>query len=490
MAGSYTASSLLAIVEKEQKDEAEKRTCSNLFLLVDNRPNQANVVRLRELARDTPNAIIYLNRNNIVCSEDELNNERRAAEILNMANMPTSQGNNTPSPGIFTGAVSPSPFLFGSSSSQSPPRIARPGISGVTIQVPRVRQDYQDRTPMTPDEVVGVIRSKVVHITSDDVRVALETYVSSIPKNDESYNNGEVKVKVFQGVPVSISNVIAAGTAVLDAILYMTYRENTDNNQIFEVSEKPLTEVSSLEITDNLLTAQRAIKGAFCCIYNQGFLPSLGATDKNLSKFVRETIFKNTDLTTKAFCEALSCTDPAKFPAYSFLMVELNHVPTAVASRCKMSIAGNKAVRYAREAAKFEKGTIGATPTDMNAMEAFMERRRKLDLALQIVNFLVSISTNVETQKALHPLNPNRPTIKNFTLKLTCAIIYSLSEDGRVEFRNHIIRKNIEAFRKDVNIFGELGNNQLPVFSVLENQEADFGDLSLAGVRAAYNMIN
>nr|WNV27214.1 coat protein [pepper chlorosis associated virus] len=334
-----------------------------------------------------------------------------------------------------------------------------------------------------------IIIGKSLSLDQDKIKDVLEKYVKELPKTVETYKAGDVLIKNFKGVSTGISSLLAAGTKILDAILYVAYQDSLEHSFIFKKVELSPDMISSREIAENIDIGNKAIKAAFCHVYNQGGLPSSSSESKLLSKFIRETIFKKKTLESDKFCEYLSSSDPSFFPASVFLKVPLDNLPTEVSSRCKMSIAGNKAIRYAMLAQKFEKRTLeDPTKVESKNMLAYIKENEKLQKAISIMNTLSSLGSNFEAQKRMHPLSPERPSRKNFTLQLTCAIVYALSKYGRETMRKDIDDRKIASFKRDLNIYGEVNNIHEAYFPVLTNPDGDFSELSVEAVKTAYGL--
>ncbi|AAT08133.1 coat protein, partial [Tulip mild mottle mosaic virus] len=329
-------------------------------------------------------------------------------------------------------------------------------------------------------KVKELIEGKSLTLDQDKIQKVLEDYVKNLPRTAETYKPKEIEIKYFKGVELNVSSLLSAGTRILDAVLYSTYKDSNEHNFIFDVKVLSPDFVDSKVLVSNIETGNRAIKAAFCLVYNQGGLPSKTNEERPLSKFIRETIFREKDLKSNDLCALLSSADPSLFPSQVFLKIALENLPTEVSSRCKMSIAGNKAMRYALLAQKFDKDEV-AVPDPMTATAGaeYMQKKEKLEKAKKIVDVLCSLASDFQSQVRMHPLSPERSSRKNFTLQLTCAIVTSLSYKGRIEMRKAIEEKKIEAFKRDENIFGKLNAVGNPIFPVLTNSEADFSELSV-----------
>jgi hypothetical protein len=354
-----------------------------------------------------------------------------------------------------------------------------------------------DAKPITKTDPVSfsvsklkeVIEGKTFSIDQEKVKETLEKYIKDLPRTAESYSSESIEIMSFKGVEISISSLLSAGTKILDAILYLTYKDSIEQSAIFKVKElNPKTIIVS-ELQENINIGNKSIKAAFCCVYNQGSLPSKTSEDRNLSKFIKETLFRDSKLTSQKFASHLSSSDPTYFPASIFLKISFDHLPSEVASRCKMAVAGNKAIRYAILAKRFEQNSI-PDRKDMSTeeMRDHMNQMTKLEKAIKITETLSTLGSNFEAQKRMHPLSTTRQTRKNFSLQLTCAIVHSLSPRGRAAMRKEIEEKNIAAFKRDDNIFGKKNALDEVFFPVLTSSDADFSELSVEAVKAAYGL--
>lgn len=333
-----------------------------------------------------------------------------------------------------------------------------------------------------------MIQVKSLTIDSSKIQKVLETYVKDLPKTAETYKTGDISIFWYSGVEDSISSLLSAGTKILDAIMYMAYKSSKDHNFIFVTKELSPKTVNSGEIAKRMDEGKKALLASFCMVYNQGSLPSKTSDEKNLSKFIKDTLFKGTkELTANKLVGMLSTADPGLFPAGVFLEIDLKFLPTEVASRCKMSVAGNRAIRYATLSMKFEKNTITKpTSTDTDVLVKYTTESEKLTKAQKIRDTLSALASDFEAQKHMNPANPKRTVRKNLTLQLTCAIIFSLSPKGRLDLRKAINDGKIEAFKKDANFYGTVNQINEPEHRVLFDSDADFSELSVDAIKTAW----
>nr|DBA06880.1 TPA_asm: coat protein [Caladenia ophiovirus] len=367
----------------------------------------------------------------------------------------------------------------------------QPGSSSSTPSlntgVPNYIPPRNDAPNLTLADLESIIAGKNLALDVDEIKNTLEAYVKILPKSADSYFAKEVVIHRFADLELSISSLLAAGTKILDAILFTTYHASEKNNFIFRINDIDVETCNDREVAERINIGQKSIKSAFSTVYNQGYLPSSQGSGRGISKFVKETMMGMPNLTEQEFAAHLSCTSTNKFPAVVFILSDINLLPTDVASRCKMSIAGNRPIRYALLAKRLTRKTLpDLTVAGPPPLAERIAATTRITLALEIVDFLCSISSNWEAQRRMHPLHPGKPVIKNFTLQLTCAIVYSLSETGRTELRTRIDLDKIDAFKRDINIYGVKDNEDRLTFPILTNPEADFVGLSLGAVRGAY----
>jgi hypothetical protein len=361
------------------------------------------------------------------------------------------------------------------------------GTSGAVKTAEAAVESVEDVT-FSAEEMKKMIQVKSLTIDSSKIKEVLEAYVKDLPKTAETYKAGDISIFWYAGVEDSISSLLSAGTKILDAIMYMAYKTSKDHNFIFVTKELSPKKVNSIEIAKRMDEGKKALLASFCMVYNQGSLPSKTTDEKNLSKFIKETLFKGTkDLTSNKLVEMLSTADPGLFPAGIFLEIDLKFLPTEVASRCKMSVAGNRAVRYATLSMKFERNTIEKpTSADTDAIIKYSAELAKLNKAQQMVDTLSALASDFEAQKLMNPSNPKRTVRKNLTLQLTCAIITSLSAKGRADLRKAINEGKIEAFKRDTNFYGTMNQINEPEHRVLFDSEADFSELSVDAIKTAW----
>nr|DBA06888.1 TPA_asm: coat protein [Chrysanthemum ophiovirus_mori] len=351
-------------------------------------------------------------------------------------------------------------------------------------------EDLSDTLLKDKATILAKIKSESYSIDSSKIKEHLENFLKSVTLGDEGYVSGEVVIKYIGERGADVNMLIAAGTKVLDAILYCAMAQSPDNTGMFKLVET--SGISERTIAVNMSNAKRAIQAAAVLVYIQGGLPEnkgKNSAETPVPQFITKEIYSGETVTMLSIGEQLSCANTKKFPAKVFLQIQLDILPPAVSSRCKLNIAGNRAVRYAKYASPFStKSELKITEgTPVTQIEDIMKFNSKLKLSKDIVNCLKQVATNVTSQLVMHPLSSERPTIKNFTLKLTHAIIFSLSTSGLIAMSQKIVADNNPAFQKDVNFFG-IKDGDSHTWPILSNPDADFSDITAESLKAAYKM--
>nr|DBA06917.1 TPA_asm: coat protein [Holcus ophiovirus] len=442
MSGTKTVSQVMEVARKLEYTEDDKQLLISLQILrEDERVNTKVMNKMKEMEKESPNAMVY------VKSDKTLE--------------------------------------FITSTTVSSSTMQKVG-SGTTV----VASEKGKEVEFSPEVVNEMIQIKSLSMDAGKIKSILENYIVNLPKTAETYKTGDILVFWFKGVALSISSLLSAGTRILDAVMYMAYKDSSEHNFIFATTELKPGTVNATDISKKIENGNKAIKAAFCLIYTQGELPSKSTEEKQLPKFVRETLFKGYQgFSSNVLVDMLSSADPSLFPAEVFLGIELTQLPNEVASRCKMSVAGNKAIRYAMLAQRFEKNNVTAPRSgDQAEILRFSAEVEKLNKAKSITDLLSSLGSNFEAQKRMHPKSASRPTRKNFTLQMTCAIIYSLSPKGRDDLRKTIDEGKIESFKRDPNFYGSINQIHEVTHNVLMNKEADFSELSVDAIRIAYGL--
>lgn len=322
-------------------------------------------------------------------------------------------------------------------------------------------------------------------VSPEQIKEHLQRFINTIPKNGEGYYSGEVQIFYYKQLEKNTEKLVGAGTAVLDAILFCSTTE--EGKGIFMFNE--VKELTTADVSANLSKAKAAILAAVVLVYIQGGLPPSSGIDKRpIPKFVQGLV-KQWAKSLVDIGAALSSTDTKKFPEAVFLQLPLKDLPAAVASRCRLNIAGNRAVRYAKFAAPFERAVKKTVLATMNPVQLAdtLSYNARVQHAIDIADFLISVDGKEEALMKMHPLSPNRPTVKNLTAKLTRAILESLSLTGRLSMIAKIDDQSIAAFKADDDLYGNM-EGDVREWGVLTDSEKDFSDFTIAVLKGYYGM--
>nr|QCY48768.1 CP protein [Citrus psorosis virus] len=314
----------------------------------------------------------------------------------------------------------------------------------------------------------------------------IENFIKTVTLDDESYTEGEIIIKHFGDPDAELNMLITAGTKILDGLVYVSMKGDTKSINLFKMEQ--VDGICDSDIIKNIRIAKRAIQAAFVLVFTQGSLPGKADDKRKVPEFVKSKLYDG-DTSLSQISEELSHAPTKKFPAKVFLKIDIDNLPSAVCSRCKLNIAGNRSVRYAGFASSFQTKQkltpdAGATP---EAMMQLLETNQKIEKSIAIRDFLKTMEGQWKNQKRLHPLADEKPTIKNFTLKLTCAIIYSLTPDGRIDMAERILSDNNKGFQNDRNFFGD-GEGPTRTWNVLTKPEADFSNITVDGLKGIFGV--
>nr|DBA06944.1 TPA_asm: coat protein [Pseudolycopodiella ophiovirus] len=331
----------------------------------------------------------------------------------------------------------------------------------------------------------AVMQESKFKFDADKVVKVMNDYITSIPES-ETYKAGEVKVTILEDSPVSVHNLIAAGTLVLDAIIYMAMHQEEEAKYLFEITT--IQELEFNSVMSNLQTAKCAFISTIILIFTRGSMPAkVGMASKRpLIKLICEDLEYGMDATEQSVALDLTCSNPMKFPSSVFLKINIKDLPSKFFSRIRLSPAGNKVIKYAELASRFDKAV--APISDPPKMEDLIEKGN-LEHALKLVKGLKDRQGNFEAQMMLHPLNPNKKVPVGFALKMTKAILHTLSESGRVAMRKHIDSKKILAFQKDLNFYGSTDQAGEVTWEILSDQNVNFMDVSLEMLDSIFKVV-
>nr|DBA06903.1 TPA_asm: coat protein [Erigeron ophiovirus] len=339
------------------------------------------------------------------------------------------------------------------------------------------------------EELERIINENSYVIDEEKIIKHLEKFFKSLRQEEEFYKAGEVEIKYSGELVPDVIRLVSAGTKVLDAILYSLLGNDKSSRRIFSFVQ--VTDLTNEEVAQNIVKSKRAFLSAIVLLFVQGYLPSRSGEDKrSVPLFLNKEIYTGEPIDSlTSIGKNLSVAPTSKFPAKVLLNIDVNILPVPLATRCKLYVSGNKAVRYARYVASCEKRQENEIKNgdDLATVTKKFEDNNRLKLAKGITDFLATLIGNMKAQLRVHPQSPNRPTIKNFSLKLTNAILHTLSPAGRQEMVAKIDRDKREAFKKDENLYGVVRNG-VRYWDVLSNAEADFAELSVLTLKIVYGV--
>nr|DBA06857.1 TPA_asm: coat protein [Adonis ophiovirus] len=339
------------------------------------------------------------------------------------------------------------------------------------------------------EDITKAIDQQSYTMDMEKLKATLEKFVRTIRLEDETYKQGDLPIFHFGDRLADVPMLIAAGTKILDAIAFASMREDAANNGLFV--EKEVKEgITEREIVMNTKKGKRALQAGIVLVFVQGSLPGNKAhEDRKVPNFIIDKLYEGENISMDEIAKDLSAVSTVKFPARVLLQMNLDLLPLPVASRCKLNVAGNRGIRYAVYAASFDKREELAISDDtpVSAMYQKMEENKKIKLARELRETLASLDGCYKNQLVMHPLSESKPSTKNFTLKLTCAIIFSLSKSGRKAMAEKIISDKNEAFKRDIHFFGT-GDAEKRDWPILKNIDADFSGLSVEGLKNIYKI--
>lgn len=306
--------------------------------------------------------------------------------------------------------------------------------------------------------------------STEEIKGALVTAIASIP-HTEAYLNGEITIRKFADIEDTFFSLISAGTLPLDAILYLSLKDTKAG--MFQEKGPLSSDISEIS------TIASMSRGAFVAwavqVVTRGSNPATSATpgqERPLAKLIKERALNNAIEYEHQLVPLLTSGVMNKFPSEAILHTDLATFPPAYYKRMVLSIAGTRGLRYCALSMQFEKSTA----TDIRTKRA-----------LEIVASAAERATSTQAGLFLHPMNTsNKHRISKFTDKLTNAMLHSLTLKGRKDFAEFVINKNMKAFLKDKNVFGE---GQAEHFSVMKDKEADFMEITLEGLRLALGVV-
>nr|DBA06932.1 TPA_asm: coat protein [Lithospermum ophiovirus] len=339
------------------------------------------------------------------------------------------------------------------------------------------------------DSFLENVKKDSYQIDTKSIEAHLLKFLESVTTEDEGYLTKEISIFYYKQKTYEIQSLVGAGTKILDALLFVSMKDNPEAQGMF--NERAVDNLTSMTVGKNVQDAKRAIQAAAVLVYIQGSLPKNFDDDKKpVPKFIKENIYKGDIGNLNAIGKNLSSASTSKFPARVFLNVDINRFPVPVATRAKLSIAGNKGIRYAIFAGTCMKEELFIIGEEMKGPEVakLTAMNNRIQLAIAISDFMRGLSGNTTAQLRMHPLSPNKPVVKGFLLKITRAIIESLSVEGRISLFNKMESAKNSSFLNDSNFAGE-DIAGVRVWRILDNPDADFSDMSVNTLKGIYGVV-
>nr|DBA06901.1 TPA_asm: coat protein [Datura ophiovirus] len=354
-------------------------------------------------------------------------------------------------------------------------------------------EDLEDKEEMkitNHDEFEKALEKSSFIVDAKRIQEHLEKFIKTIGTESETYQENDLVIKYFKDTDYkspdcSVSELVGAGTKILDAIVFCSMIE-PDKEPVGIFRMMKIEKLTSTDVSRNIMLGKQALLAGMILVYVQGSLPN-AAENKTVPKFIKDYVYNSNRVTMGSIAGDLSRTSTRKFPQNVFLNIDLNILPVAIASRCKLAIAGNRAVRYAVCASGFRKAEP-LKPTKNDSAEVLMmimDRNKRLEHASNLVEYIKSLQGDVKKQIKMHPLHPKRPVVQNFTKKLTRAILETLSVEGRKDLHKKILSDNNSGFMRDKDFFGETHGNKV-VHEVLNDDTADYSDMSVAMLKGIF----
>jgi hypothetical protein len=333
-----------------------------------------------------------------------------------------------------------------------------------------------------------------IEIDTSLVVSALESFAKTV-KREGGYLREEIKIVEMTDSIITIQSLVAAGTKILDASLYVTMQSDETKKKIFKVLK--INEITNTECGKNLQSGLCALIGAILVVYNRGNLPSKTYSSENrrpLQNLLVSNVFHEAISFEDELAEMLSSAPLFKYPAGSLLEFNLNLLEAFVGQRAKLSIAGNKVVRLAVIAGKFEKQKIWTDEElvkDLLTFAARSEERVKIMHSNLLVEQLKSYGPDLQAQLRLHPLAKNRHVPAKFVGIMIKAILMSLSNNGRNELCETLLgnreSKKMGSYTKDQLLMGSTDEEKKNrTWSILTDKDYDVNSITVDGLKSVF----
>nr|DBA06963.1 TPA_asm: coat protein [Viola ophiovirus] len=341
-------------------------------------------------------------------------------------------------------------------------------------------------TPVDANNFDAAVAGAQFDIDEDKVIAALDNYIKSLPAK-ESYGEKDIVVFIHEEKK-DVPSLIAAGTKVLDAILYVALSSEPNSAGIFKEVPADISKLTLEKVKKRIEIGQKCFLSLVILVLIRGnmIVPTIkGAEKRELPEFIRN-LFNGKVSTEGQIATRLSSTSPKKFPGHLLLKVNLESLPGTAFSRIKISIAGTRVLRYAVYASKFEKVPI-QNFGDRAVSKQQIDLNNALVKANDIVATLASYVNNWKACLKLHPMNPRRSAPKGFSRKCTCAILYTLTNKGKLDMINYFREKKMYSYTKDADLMGTDDAAGKTSWPVLDDDDADFMGMTVDSVKAVFD---
>nr|DBA06977.1 TPA_asm: coat protein [Xerochrysum ophiovirus_visco] len=337
------------------------------------------------------------------------------------------------------------------------------------------------------EELRAKLAARSFEVNIEAVQAELDKFYKELPADGEGYGPMEVKVFKFADTDEegSLFEYLGAGTLPLDAILYSALGKNEKSSGMFNVFVVEKMKESAM--ARNIKKGKGLLRACTVMVYVQGGLPIIDEKDmRPIPSYISKHLLDGKHKMMNEIPQLLSSTSTKKFPQKIFLKVDTATLPDADCARCKLSVAGNKIVKYAVLASKFERAPMPALPKNMEELEKVNNERLKLQKAYNIVDYLLSVQTDFEAMLRMHPLNGFKPSVTNLTRKITTAIVFSLSMKGRIDLVDNLILEDNKAFLKDTYLIGMTGPSGTRIHKNLTDSSCDFSSITVDTLKNMY----
>jgi hypothetical protein len=263
-------------------------------------------------------------------------------------------------------------------------------------------------------------------VKSEDLLNAISTLLNEFERF-EGYLHKEVVIKRFLSSDDNAGQFLAAGTAPLDYILYLAYKNNDQFNQMFNIVE--VSDITEDRASKNLNNARSVFMAWVLIVMTRGNHPVSSGDDRPLPKILLKGDLDNTNITNeKSLAKLCSSAPLSKFPADMILKMEFKTLPDKYYARILLSSAGTRAIRYAILSMSFAK--------DNDSGMVSMTKQ------------LAESQMNCKVKVKMHPLFADKK-IPRMTLTLTKMVMMSLTREGRQAFARMISESDYDSFKKD-----------------------------------------